>query len=40
MVARLDLLVPASPSDVITVINTPDDGWDYHPKHLEHFIEI
>jgi hypothetical protein len=40
MVERLDLLVPTYPSDVITVINAPDDGWSYHPKHLKHFIEI
>jgi len=40
MVERLDLLVVTSSSDVITVINAPDDGWSYHPKHLEYFIEI
>jgi len=25
---------------VITVICAPDDGWSYHPKHIEQFTEI
>jgi len=25
---------------VITVICAPDDGWRYHPKHVEQFTEI
>jgi len=25
---------------VITVIFAPNDGWSYHPKHVEQFTEI
>ena len=25
---------------VITVMCAPDDGWRYHPKHVEQFTEI
>jgi len=25
---------------VITVICAPDDGWSYHPKHVEQFTEV
>jgi len=25
---------------VITVICAPDDGWSYHPKHVEKFTEL
>jgi hypothetical protein len=28
------------PDAVITVICAPDDGWSYHPKHVEQFTEI
>jgi len=28
------------PDAVITVICAPDDGWSYHPKHVELFREI
>jgi hypothetical protein len=28
------------PDAVITVICAPDDGWSYHPKHVEKFTEI
>jgi len=28
------------PDAVITVICAPDDGWNYHPKHVEQFTEI
>jgi hypothetical protein len=28
------------PHAVITVICSPDDGWSYHPKHVEQFTEI
>jgi hypothetical protein len=28
------------PDAGITVICAPDDGWSYHPKHVEHFTEI
>ena len=24
----------------VTVICTPDDGWRYHPKHVEQFAEV
>jgi len=28
-------------SDAVdTVVCTPDDGWRYHPKHVEEFPEI
>jgi len=30
----------AVPEAVITVICAPDDGWSYHPKHVEPFTEI
>ena len=28
------------PDAVIAVICFPDDGWGYHPKHVEQFAEI
>jgi hypothetical protein len=28
------------PDVVITVICAPDDGWSYHPEHVEQFTEI
>jgi len=28
------------PDAVIAVICAPDDGWSYHPKHVEEFTEI
>jgi len=28
------------PDAVITVICVPDDGWRYHPKHLEKFTDM
>jgi hypothetical protein len=28
------------PDAVITVICAPDDGWSYHPKHVEQFTDI
>jgi hypothetical protein len=28
------------PDAVIKVIYAPDDGWSYHPKHVEQFTEI
>ena len=28
------------PDAVYTVVWTPDDGWRYHPKHVEQFPEI
>ena len=30
----------AEPDAVITVICAPDDGWSYHPKHVQQFTEI
>jgi len=32
------LLLPAAiPGAVDTVVCVPDDGWRYHPKHVEQF---
>ena len=28
------------PDAVDTVVCVPDDGWRYHPKHVEQFPEI
>jgi len=28
------------PDTVDTVLWAPDDGWRYHPKHVEQFIDI
>ena len=28
------------PDTVDTVIRAPDDGWRYHPKHVEQFTDI
>jgi len=28
------------PDAVITVMCAPDDGWMYHPKHVEQSTEI
>ena len=28
------------PDAVDTVVFTPDDGWRYHPKHVEQFTDI
>jgi hypothetical protein len=28
------------PDAAITVVCAPDDGWSYHPKHVEQFTEI
>ena len=28
------------PDAVDTVVCAPDDGWRYHPKHVEQFPEI
>jgi hypothetical protein len=28
------------PDAVDTVISGPDDGWKYHPKHVEQFPDI
>jgi hypothetical protein len=28
------------PEAVDTVICAPDDGWRYHPKHVEQFTDI
>jgi hypothetical protein len=29
--------VPTLPDAVDTVVCAPDDGWLYHPKHVEQF---
>ena len=28
------------PDDIDTVLCAPDDGWRYHPKHVEQFTDI
>jgi hypothetical protein len=28
------------PDAVDTMIGAPDDGWRYHPKHIEQFTDI
>jgi hypothetical protein len=28
------------PDAVDTVIRAPDDGWRYHPKHVQQFTDI
>jgi hypothetical protein len=28
------------PDAVDTVVCAPDDGWNYHPKHIEQFPDI
>jgi hypothetical protein len=28
------------PDAVDTVVCAPDDGWKYHPKHVEQFPDI
>ena len=30
----------AVPDAIVTVICAPNDGWSYHPKHVEQFTEI
>ena len=32
--------VSLMPDTVDTVICAPDDGWRYHPKHVEQFADI
>jgi len=33
--------VPVQPrSRQVAVIRAPDDGWKYHPKHVEQFADI
>jgi len=34
------VVTPGAHITVITVICAPDDGWSYHPKHVEQFTEI
>jgi hypothetical protein len=29
-----------TPDAVDTLVCAPDDGWKYHPKHVEHFPDI
>ena len=37
-------ITPGSSNGLTSVVNTvvcaPDDGWRYHPKHVEQFPEI
>jgi hypothetical protein len=33
-------MVRKIPAAVETVVYAPDDGWNYHPKHLENFPDI
>jgi hypothetical protein len=34
------VLLPIIPDAVDTVVCVPDDGWKYHPKHVEQFPNI
>jgi hypothetical protein len=34
-----DCMITEGSRAVITVICALDDGWSYHPKHVEQFIE-
>ena len=34
------VMVSLMPDTVDTVIRAPDDGWRYHPKHVEQFADI
>jgi hypothetical protein len=36
----IDGTVALIPDAVDTVIRAPDDGWRYHPKHVEQFTDI
>jgi len=39
IVEQLEQLeLPQLPDAVITVICAPDDGWSYHPKHVERAV--
>jgi hypothetical protein len=41
LVSVRPLLLPAAIADALdTVICAPDDGWKYHPKHVEQFPDI
>ena len=40
MVFVTPLLLPAAIDAVDTVVCAPDDGWRYHPKHVELFPDI
>jgi len=37
---RVAVTVSLMPDTVDTVIWAPDDGWRYHPKHVEQFADI
>jgi len=37
---QLAVTVSIMPDTVDTVIWAADDGWRYHPKHVEHFADI
>jgi hypothetical protein len=34
------LLLPAAIAAVDTVVHAPDDGWRYHPKHVQQLPDI
>jgi len=36
----LSITVEQIPDAVSTVVCAPDDGWRYHPKHVEQFRDI
>jgi len=36
----LSITVRQVPDTVDIVVCAPDDGWSYHPKHVEQFQEI
>ena len=37
---QVAVMVSVMPDTVDTVIWAPDDGWRYHPKHVEQFADI
>jgi hypothetical protein len=37
---RFECAVGGVPDAVDTVVCPPDDGWKYHPKHVEQFLDI
>jgi hypothetical protein len=38
--AHITLCTASGISVTVTVIRAPDDGWRYHPKHVEQFTDI
>ena len=39
-VRQIAVTVLQIPDAVDTVVCAPDDGWKYHPKHVEQFPDI